>query len=355
MRQVHISVDEMIIPFTGTCGFKQYIRGKPNPVGIKLFVLANPNGTVCDFLAYQGETTFSEEFRKYTLGTAAILQLTTTLVPGHVIYHDRFFTSVVLSDELLKRGFFCTGTLAKNRVPKNAGLKNEKELKKMGRGSHDLVTRGDGKLSCIHWFDNKCVIMLSSAEGVEPISRCRRWSKKDGTYVDIARPEVIKSYNVFMGGVDMAGSMLSYCASRARTKKWTIRVILHMFDMAVTNAWLQYRADKLQKGVPLKKVKQLRLFKLDYGKNLIESGKTAAESSDDSEESDTEPGPSGFIPQPSKRRRTSGAGHMPQLHHNLYKRCRQSGCRSKTNVECSTCKMFLCLTSKRNHFAEYHK
>lgn len=356
-RDVHISIDEMIIPFTGMCGFKQYIRGKPNPVGVKLFVLANPNGIVCDYLFYQGDKTFKLEYKDFPLGTAAILQLSSTLVPGHVIYHDRFFTSLRLADELLKRGLFSTGTLAKNRIPKNVDLKDEKELKKMGRGSHDTVTRCDGTVTCVHWYDNKSVVMLSTAQGVDPISRCQRWSKKGREYIDIPRPDVVATYNTSMGGVDMAGRMLSYCASRARTKKWTVRVILHMFDMAITNSWLKYRSDKLKKGQKLKSIKQLRLFKIDFGKTLIENGSEKQnEASSQSEESDDETSvTSRFVPQPSKRKRTNRSDHMPQLHHNIYKRCRFQGCRSKTNVECSKCKMFLCLTSKRNHYTEYHR
>lgn len=37
-RTDHISIDEMIIPFSGQCGIRQYCPGKPNTVGIKVFV-----------------------------------------------------------------------------------------------------------------------------------------------------------------------------------------------------------------------------------------------------------------------------------------------------------------------------
>lgn len=104
-RDQYICVDEMMIPFSGACGLKQYVPNKPNPVGIKVFVLANPNGIVCDFAVYQGKTTFpTESSQGFSLGESAVLHLSRSLVPGHTMYMDRYFLTVKLAVELLNRG-----------------------------------------------------------------------------------------------------------------------------------------------------------------------------------------------------------------------------------------------------------
>jgi len=53
-----------MVPFKGKLSVKQYIRGKPNPWGIKLYLLCGENGLVYNFLIYQGSTTEETRYTK---------------------------------------------------------------------------------------------------------------------------------------------------------------------------------------------------------------------------------------------------------------------------------------------------
>lgn len=132
-----------------------------------------------------------------------------------------------------------------------------------------MKIREDGKLAVTMWLDNKPVLMMSSCFSNDKSDECERWSKKDKRYEKVRRPEVIKIYNQNMGGVDLMDRTLSVCPSRIRTKKWTIRVVSHLFDLCVVNAWLQYRREATQNGTLIKNIMQLRQYKLELGTKLI--------------------------------------------------------------------------------------
>ena len=95
----YVVVDEAMIAFKGRASFRQYIRGKPHPFGIKAFVLADSKtGYVYRLrLYFGGETDL--------LVDPSLLQ-TTRIVPtlaqplkglGHHIITDRFYTSPELA------------------------------------------------------------------------------------------------------------------------------------------------------------------------------------------------------------------------------------------------------------------
>ncbi|KAJ8932249.1 hypothetical protein NQ318_006481, partial [Aromia moschata] len=129
-RENVVAVDEQMIPFTGICGIKQFVRGKPNPEGLKNFVCATPTGLVLDFEVYQGKDTFLDNTAKdLGVGPSAVVRLVQTLREGSQIFMDRYFTTIPLLEYLLDNKLHGTGTIMKSRIPRSVQLTSESTLK----------------------------------------------------------------------------------------------------------------------------------------------------------------------------------------------------------------------------------
>lgn len=209
-RPPHVSVDEMMIPFSGNTKIKQFVKGKPNPEGVKVFVLASQIGMVLDFIVYQGKGTLPpNSIDEFGVGGNVVIHLSQSLLPGHHIFFDRFFTSPKLMKCLLEKGFYSTGTIMPNKI-KSAPLELDKLLLRKGRGSSSQIVSPDNDMCIVKWFDNKPVLCCSTAVRKHPEGKCTRWSKQVNKRIDVKRPKIIEDYNRFMGGVDLADHLISY-------------------------------------------------------------------------------------------------------------------------------------------------
>ena len=89
-----ISVDEAMIAFTGRLHFKQYIKGKPTPWGVKVWCIADQSGYLLDFEVYTGKGAVSTN----GLGCDVVMVLCTQyLFKYHHIFYDNYFSSVNLA------------------------------------------------------------------------------------------------------------------------------------------------------------------------------------------------------------------------------------------------------------------
>lgn len=348
-REECLSVDEQMIPFTGKTQLKQFVPRKPNPVGLKNFVLAAPDGLVLDFEIYQGKKTLL--FPGCSgIAESAVMRLSQSLSPGTKLFFDRYFTSSSLLDRLVDKGIGATGPIMNNRLPKGVKLSSESQLKDVGRGAVEMCVRSDDKQMAVRWYDNKAVTFLSSQHGKQPLDSCRRWSAKEKKYIDVQRPHIVQAYNAYMGGVDMADRMISYYRLKARVKKWTVRCIFHFFDMALSNSWIQYRRDmKAMQRKPKDTLKFLE-FRSAVGHALI------AQAEQESAEEDEEWSPP--IKRASlqpKNAKENPAKHLPRLADIPNgARCRLQGCQKKTKFFCIRCDLFFCITKDRRCFETAH-
>jgi hypothetical protein len=94
-----ISIDEAMIAFRGRVSFRQYIRGKPTPWGIKAYVLADSaTGYMYSVLPYYGKETQLLDRPGLNHTTKVVLTLMAPVAGrGYDLYTDRFYTSPQLA------------------------------------------------------------------------------------------------------------------------------------------------------------------------------------------------------------------------------------------------------------------
>ncbi|KAL2096765.1 hypothetical protein ACEWY4_005972 [Coilia grayii] len=346
----NLSIDEQIVPFRGKLSVLQYVKGKPEPWGVKVYFLCGKSGLAYDFLIYQGATTELSDQSKKILGhgAAVVTHLCQRIQnPNHKLFFDNFFTTYNV-------------------------LEADKEMSKKGRGSHDEVRSRDGKVVLVKWFDNRSVVLASNFVGVGEEDEIERWEQKAGEFVKIKRPEIVKLYNESMGGVDKFDQLISLYRTTIRSRKWSLRMITHAFDVAVVNSWLEYRRDQELQGTQPKQVMDLLQFKMAVAEALVRVGKTQSLKKRGRPSSSNKPIPCmSPTPQPPeeppKRRaamerrpieevQADMLDHMPNYDTKKEAtRCKLPGCSGKTHVYCDKCKVHFCFVSQRNCFKYAHR
>lgn len=361
-REESLCVDEQIVPFKGRIGIKQYNPRKPHRWGYKLFVLSGVSGFAYDIEVFTGkENVINVNEVDCGASSNVVVRLTRTVVEdvGHQVYFDNYFTSLKLMCELKKRGIYGIGTVRLNRVTGLPTL-TEKEMKKTGRGTvKEFVTTVDGtQISCVRWYDNKVVSLLSTFVGVEPLAKVKRWSSRDKATIEIDCPQVIRVYNEHMGGVDLLDSLLGLYRIHIRSKKWYHRIFFHLVDLCVVNSWILYRRVCNQKDSGT-----TALCLCDYKAHLAEALCKVNKPCKAGRKRPGRPSIAGQLkvkvprqrvqPVPDNDMRSDGVGHWPSFT-TARMRCRVPLCNGISRVRCNKCQVHLCLSNTKNCFTDYH-
>lgn len=238
-----LSLDEQMVPYFGRHSCKMYIRGKPIRFGYKLWCLCSSAGYLYKFLPYSGAAdSYSPVLG---LGGDVVMRLLEVVESPrrHVIYFDNFFTSYHLMCVLSERQFCATGTVRTNRIG-GAQLKTGKALP---RGEYDFKFDSTNKILVCTWQDNKEVTICTNYDQLLPTTTVKRWKKttKDrrgnvtapGHYVNFHQPQIFKSYNQGMGGVDLHDNAVQNYRINIRAKKWYWPLWLSVLNSAAVNAW----------------------------------------------------------------------------------------------------------------------
>ena len=101
--------------------------------------------------------------------------------------------------------------------------------------------------------------MVSNYVGNDLACRARRWSKKEGRFIEIERPTMVVEYNSHMGGVDLCDMLLSLYRIHHRSTKYYMHIIFYCIGVAVVNGWLLSMVGCCIDGTWVRKMYQLKI------------------------------------------------------------------------------------------------
>lgn len=352
-----LCVDEMVIPFKGRSVMKQYNKNKPHKWGLKVFGLASKSGMVHDFEIYVGKGTVPVE--RLGISGDIVLRLT-EVVPrnqNYKVYIDNWFTSHALLCEMKRLGILVTGTVKENRIGRCPFI-STKDLMKQERGTYDIKVDKENKIVACKWFDNKVVCLASTHVAEEPVTNVERWSTARKEKVPIPRPAIVMEYNSGMGGIDLQDMLVELYRIDFRVKRYYLRILFHLLDMSVVNAWLLYRRHWKQLDKPGKPI-SLLLFKVNLACALLQSGQNKGKrrgrpSVEDQQHQGQQRKKYKMQPRPVDEVRFDNIDHWPISSETERKRCKHC-IKFYATWKCCKCDVFLCLVPKRNCFVAFHR
>lgn len=364
----NICVDEQMVPFKGKLCIKQYVKNKPIKWGIKIFLLCGESGLAYNLFLFQGFSELDpENIKTYGSGGSVVLRLTENIKPNrHFLFFDNYFSSYGLFEKLLHDKIYAVGTIRANWFAKPPFL-SDKLMRELGRGTSFEITTdqpNNYNIGLLKWYDNKPVHLGSNFVTSGELDVVRRWSKKEKKYVDIERPEIVRIYNQSMGGVDKMDQMVSYYRICIRSNKWTLRMAMHFFDLAICNSWIQYKKHAEILKIPKKKIMDSMDFRMDIAESLIrvnkpstpnrKRGRPSAQAEPVPEETYTKRNVVDSAP-PNIDVRLDGTYHRALVDERKYAtKCKHPTCKRRTHTFCSKCNLHLCLDRTSNCFDKYH-
>lgn len=226
-----LTIDESLILWKGRLFFRQYIKGKAHKYGIKLYILADANGIILKIHVYAGSQDLQVGGRNHIKKVVHLL-MEKYIEKGHSLYLDNYYTSVGLSEELLCKNTYVTGTLRANRIGNPEEVKNAKL-----KPGESCIMHNREKIVVTKWHDKREILFISSEHTSEykgTTSRRVRTIKY--------KPAVQIKYNKYMRAIDRHDQMLSYYCCEHKTLRWYKKVIIHIIQICLVNGFLLFNA-----------------------------------------------------------------------------------------------------------------
>ena len=185
---------------------------------------------------------------------------------------------------------------------------------------------------------------------VEPMTEVKSWDKVKKTHVSVPCPTIMKSFNSSMRGVDRSNMFPSLFRTNIMVKRWYVKMLFHLVDIAKVNAWLMYKRFCEQWGIPKRKMMPLLEFAIELSSSLINTGRTSVIRcwKDKKTQIGQVPvkrrqGRAFTIPTPDRESRYDHLGHWPEYRQS---RRKYRFCPALVRVYCKKCEVALFIAKR---------
>jgi len=212
-------------PWKGRSKMRVYIRDKPHPNGLKIYILADEKGYVYDFWIYRGNQPKTKDI---------VLNFAVRLPgEGYILTFDAYYGGWELALELDAHRLYFIASCTATRPSSIFAKRLHKEMQEHeARGSWAWLSYRRSILA-VSWRDQKILNLLTNLVD-KPRKAYTR--KVKGERVKV--PQIVEEYRTTLNFVDRANAYRLRYPFRHRTVKntrvqwWTILM------MAVVNSWI---------------------------------------------------------------------------------------------------------------------
>lgn len=342
--QRNLAVDERMVKSKARSGIRQYIRDKVTKFGYKLWVLADSNtGYTINFFVYTGKR---EVPGPHGLAFDVVTRLCTEyLHQGYKIFMDNFYTSAKLFEHLLEHKTLACGTTRKDRRGFPKELKDATWERRAQRG--DVRWIREGNILFMQWKDRRSVFLMSTMHTANKHVAAKRREKRGGQWVvnTINKPLLVHEYNTGMLGVDKSDQIIATYNVLRKCVRWWKTLFFHAVDIVCVNSFILFQEHQ-KENLNVEELFRNRNFdQLAFREELIQQIFQYDEVSQ---------GHAPFSPPFSP---LDPVRHQPkrmEKRRNCKLCYEKTKTQNRTNVFCSTCKIYLCFLPSRDCFAEWH-
>lgn len=292
----HLAVDECIIRFTGRSFEITVVKGKPTPLGFKIWVIAQKGFFICwewhrkgakygpvgvelpppeSSTSGEGEeeggsgrgtakaagkapATEDEPIPLNSTQSVVVALINKLPIATYHVFMDNLFSSADLFRSLRQHGHGATGT-ARNTCGIHKELQDDKRADGRAKTSYKFnrvkaIPTPDNQVNQIAWKDNRLVLFLTTVfKGDERVDRKRKRPSLtkseakpirqffgDETVKVINIPTVATAYNDEMNHVDRGDQLRSYYAydHPLRRGPWQALCWTFLLDVALVNSFI---------------------------------------------------------------------------------------------------------------------